>query len=172
MIYERHPGIEEVSVSLYTHRAAGYNPLAMEIRTRCQQKTPVGVPVAENGFGDLFWDFVSDVVPTLLGHANPIFAAAGYIGKKLIKGYKPNPGVATKVAPPPMKVRKALPQGGNTTLVARRPVNTRPVKIAVPVGRTAVIPAGPSKKAKRKARRALQNRGGWEVVDERIPSKY
>jgi hypothetical protein len=160
-IFERMPTVDESVISLYTKRASGYNPIAMEIRTRCQQKLPVGFPVNDNAFGDYFWEFISDVVPSLLGAVNPILGGLGAIGKGVlgIKGRvesKQKPiakPVITPPPPPPMptknfRTRKALP-------------------VSVPFN-TQIKQGAQSARSRRRAnQRANKRRNGWEVVDER-----
>jgi len=172
-IYERQPSIDESVISLYTKRASGYNPLAIEIRTRCQQKLPVGFPASSNGLGDYFYEFITGVIPDLLGSVNPFLGGLGKLGQGLLgvrrnvqaKRRRPVASVPQPVItppPPPPRVgrlarpRQNLPQV-NRVLVSDRSNFSSSIKKAA--------------KARNKRVRRARN-DGWQEVDERDTNFY
>jgi len=118
---ERFPTPDEKDIVLLTKPSACHDPMALEIYDRMLKEMPVGVPVAENGLGDWFYDAISAVSPVLSAIPHPLAQAFGG-GASAIKagmeasGYgKPVPmrpkQTRTKAAPkaPATQIRQASP---------------------------------------------------------------
>lgn len=146
-VQEREPSIDEGEITLLTERATGYNPIALEMRTRCMQKMPVACPVGQNGFGDYFWSFVSDIIPSMAGtFLGPLGALGGSLLKARDQG---NAAIATRKAA--KLTRKALPQVNQGPTLVSSPVVT-------PASYTIVKPKKKKTKAKKEKALALEVR--------------
>lgn len=187
-VYERLPSVGETEISLFTSRATGYNPVAMEIRTIAQQMLPVGWPVSDNGLGETFWEFISDVGTSLASSINPILGGAagiirgviGYKNRAAVKSMNTGGGpVITPPPPPPMPPkpfmpRKALPQGGPKGLPRRQREFSEELRSAAGAAalrreRNRNSQRNANRKAKRQKRREKRAaNSGWEVVEERV----
>ncbi len=74
---ERFPTPDEKDIVLLTKPSACHDPVALEIYDRMLKEMPVGVPVAENGLGDWFYDAISAAAPILSAMPHPLAKAAG-----------------------------------------------------------------------------------------------
>jgi hypothetical protein len=153
-IYERHPTFNETEIVLYTQRAAGYSPKAMEFRTHSFQSVPVGVPVNQNGLGEFFFNLASDVIPEFLKSTHPLLAAAGKAGGALMKYVTGDTKKEPVRAPRPPKPRKGLPQP-NQTSNPQPPQTRQPVRAAMD---TRTIPRAPIVGQKRRVRKRAKVR--------------
>jgi len=77
---ERFPTPDEKDIVLLTKPSACHDPVALEIYDRMLKEMPVGVPVAENGLGEWFYDAIKAVMPTIAKIPHPLAQAAAGLG--------------------------------------------------------------------------------------------
>lgn len=113
---ERFPTPDEPDIVLVTKPSATYDPMALEIYDQMLHRMPPGVPVADNGLGEWFFDGVNAAV-SWLGQKLPsfsqlpIFKFPSSPPKKAIKPNSTAPVTTTKSVPKtkPLQPRNSSP---------------------------------------------------------------
>lgn len=113
MYVERFPTPDEPDIVLMTKPSAPYDPMALEIYDHMLHRMPVGVPVADNGLGEWFYDGIKAATNWALGGV-----------PKLL-------GINTVHQVPPVRTRKALPRqtklkGAQSSPIIQRPLVVKP----------------------------------------------
>lgn len=121
---ELFPTPAEPELVVLAKPSAAYDPLAMTMITRALESMPVGVPAADNGFGDWFAGLISEFAEPIGDALSILIPGANYMGKgakKLADRY-----LASYVAPPaPMKKPVVQPKK-RPKQQAKKPVQGKP----------------------------------------------
>jgi hypothetical protein len=118
---ERFPTPDEKDIVLLTKPSACHDPVALEIYDRMLKEMPVGVPVAENGLGEWFYQAIKAVAPALSAIPHPLAQAGAGIANAVMAGMDANskpkqqarktlPRNRGRQAPPPQRAPRAAPQ--------------------------------------------------------------
>jgi len=118
---ERFPSPDENDLVLVTKPSAKFDPLALEIYDHMVHNMPVGVPVADNGLGEWFYEAIKSAASLVLPG----------ITKALTPSMAPPPVSYSTSRTPAFKPRKALP-----VMKQQRMATTSP--------RIPRLPSGPS----------------------------
>jgi hypothetical protein len=86
---ERFPSEADRDLCVLAKPSADFDPVALEAYARILQVMPIGVPVAENGFGDWFAGGVASIVDAMTGTGY----ASGLLkwGDSVVDGTRSNP---------------------------------------------------------------------------------
>nr|QDH87308.1 MAG: hypothetical protein H2BulkLitter12255_000003 [Astroviridae sp.] len=112
---ERFPSPDENDIVLVTKPSASYDPLALEIYDHMLHRMPVGVPVADNGLGEWFWEGIKSAASFFLPKIG------GFLAPKQVNSTAP---IATRKQLPSTKANKMTP----SSPPIRRPKPLAPVK--------------------------------------------
>jgi len=81
---ERFPTPDEKDIVLLTKSSAAHDPTALMLYDECLKRMPVGVPVAENGLGEWFYDALKSSLPLIKAIPHPIAQAIGGMGQSFV----------------------------------------------------------------------------------------
>jgi len=128
---ETFPTTSQLNILTLAKPSTSYDPLALEILSRCAKDLPVGVDFNSNPFGEWLCDVVNDVSQALSAIPVPWTQSAGAVGQKLSKAMRPilvsGPSqVPTTQVPanPPLSVQKMKTKKKR----ARRKTQVQPAK--------------------------------------------
>lgn len=124
---ETFPGIDESTLLPSTKPSAAYDPMAIEIINHCMSKSPVAVPVRQNGLGEWFVGAITSaadfVAPLLMKSGDPRAMAVGGALQVASSFAKPRKYQATQglIAPGPgMQKRKRVKKKNDALLEGHR----------------------------------------------------